>query len=130
MKQRKEYYQMLEDVQNVRVSVTDWHKWFINMFINAIANSDSIISAAFFKAKFWNKIKDISLSERQIKALKKLLDAGIANFEGGLCTKKYAAMTKVSAMTAFRELKDMMNKGILKQIGQGRSVRYELKNIK
>ncbi|MDR1695449.1 MAG: Fic family protein [Endomicrobium sp.] len=126
LKERKEYYRVLEEVQNSKIDITVWYEWFINMFINAIKSSDDIISSAFFKASFWNKIKEIPLNERQIKVIKKLLDAGLGNFSGGLSTGKYAAMTKVSTQTAFRELKDMSDKGIVKQYGHGRSVRYEL----
>jgi Fic family protein len=126
LKERKEYYRILEEVQSLKADITCWYEWFINMFINAIKNSDSIISCALFKAAFWNKIKGIALTERQIKVIKKVLDVGKGNFVGGLSTKKYASMTNVSSQTAFRELKDMLDKGVLKQYGHGRSVRYEL----
>ena len=126
LKERKGYYHILEDVQNLKTDITFWYEWFINMFINAIKNSDNIISSAFFKAAFWNKIKEIPLNERQIKVIKKLLDIEAGNFAGGLSRKKYASMTNVSPQTAFRELKDMSDKGIIKQYGHGRSVRYEL----
>jgi len=126
LKERKGYYGILEDVQNLKADITAWYEWFINMFINAIKNSDNIISSAFFKAAFWNKIKGISLNDRQIKVVKKLLDIGVGNFAGGLSRKKYVSMTNVSSQTAFRELKDMLDKNIIKQYGHGRSVRYEL----
>ena len=94
------------------------------MYIRAIENSRSLLANAFSKAAFWNRTRDIPLNDRQKKVLGKILDAGF--FEGGLTTRKYVSMTKVSSATAFREIADMHAKGLLKQSGAGRSVRYEL----
>jgi Fic family protein len=60
--------------------------------------------------------------------INRLLDAGAGNFEGGLTNKKYRALTKTDSVTASRHLKDMLNKGIIREIEgfSGRSTRYEL----
>jgi len=126
MKERSEYYQILESVQKSQKNLTDWYEWFIKMFINALENSKDIIAQAFFKSTFWNKIKDIALNDRQRKVIQKLLDAGINNFEGGLTTRKYVSMTKTSPATAFREIEYMQEKEIIKSSGKGRSVSYSL----
>lgn len=55
-----------------------------------------------------------------------LLEEGLCGFEGGLTTKKYASMTNTSKGTAFRELDQLYEWGVLKRIGKGRGVRYEL----
>ena len=56
-----------------------------------------------------------------------MLDTGPGGFEGGLTTRKYVAMAKVSRATAFREISDLVAKQILKQNpGKGRSVSYRL----
>jgi len=126
MRERRDYYAILERVQRLEAEVTEWYRWFLQMFINALGNAGSILAAAFFKAAFWNRIKDIELSERQQKVIRKVLDAGPGGFEGGLTTRKYAGLTDVSKATASRELADMLDKGVLRQTGQGRSVRYDL----
>ncbi|GHV73532.1 hypothetical protein AGMMS49940_08340 [Spirochaetia bacterium] len=126
MKERAAYYQILEDVQNQRADLIEWYKWFLSMFINAVKNSQHLIADAFYKAAFWNRIKTIALNERQRKVIRKMLDSGIRGFEGGMTTRKYVGMTKTSAATAYRELDDMNRKGVLRQFGAGRSVRYEL----
>jgi Fic family protein len=124
MKERSSYYQILESVQKSQKDLTDWYEWFIKMFINALSNSKEIIAQAFFKASFWNKIKDIELNNRQRKVIQKLLDAGIDNFQGALTTKKYVSMTKTSSATAFREIEYMREKGIIKSTRKGRNVNY------
>jgi Fic family protein len=48
-------------------------------------------------------------------------------FDGKLKSSKWAKMTKCSADTALRDIKDLMDKGILRQEQQGgRSTNYEL----
>ena len=67
------------------------------------------------------------MNERQRKVINRLLDAGYGGFEGGLTTRKYVSMAKVSRATAFREISDMVEKQVLKQNpGKGRSVSYDL----
>jgi Fic family protein len=126
MKERSDYYQILEDVQSGQIGLTGWFEWFIAMFINALENSQKMLANAFYKAAFWGKAKDISINERQEKALKKMLDAGLGGFAGGLTTRKYVSMAKVSTATAFREIDDLYTKGLLTRSGSGRSVKYEL----
>ncbi len=55
--------------------------------------------------------------------LNKLLDG----FDGKLKSSKWAKITKTSSDTALRDIKDLIEKGILKQSDDGgRSVSYEL----
>ncbi len=59
--------------------------------------------------------------------VKKLLEYYPDGFTGGLTNKKYVAMTKTSPETAKRDLKDMLNKGIiLSNKAGGRSSSYRL----
>jgi Fic family protein len=126
MKDRRNYYNILEAVQSQNAAVLDWYIWFIRMFIGALKNSRSILETAFFKAAFWNKIKGLPLNTRQSKVLQRLLDAEPEGFTGGLTTRKYVSLTKTSSATAFREIEYLRQNGILKSYGQGRSVHYKL----
>ena len=80
------------------------------------------------KAKFWNKVNQEELNARQTKVLNKLLEYPKDKFEGGLSTKKYMSMTKVSKPTAFRDMQELVKFGYIQQIEgtAGRSVKYEL----
>jgi Fic family protein len=126
MKERSEYYQILEDVQSGQTGLTGWFEWFIEMFSKALENSEELLANAFYKAAFWSRAKDISVNDRQKKVLQKMLVAGIGGFEGGLTTRKYVSMAKVSTATAFREIDDLCTKGLLTRHGSGRSVSYSL----
>jgi Fic family protein len=127
MKERSDYYQILEDVQSGQTGLTDWFEWFIEMFGNALENSQNLLANAFYKAAFWDSAKDISINDRQKKVLQKMLASGIGGFEGGLTTRKYVSIAKVSAATAFREIDYLYAKGLLTRSGSGRSVKYEIR---
>ncbi|MBI4232480.1 Fic family protein [Candidatus Peregrinibacteria bacterium] len=127
MRMKGEYYKIMEDVQRCRVNVTQWFLWFIKCVTASIKHSHDIMGNAFIRHEFWNQHAQIELNERQKKVLSRLLDAGPGNFAGGLTTRKYVSIAKVSRATAFREIADMLNKKVLCQLpGKGRSVHYDL----
>ncbi len=67
------------------------------------------------------------MNERQRKVVKRLLEAGKDGFLGGLTTRKYVSMAKVSRATAFREILHLLDKRVLRQnSAKGRSVSYDL----
>jgi len=74
------------------------------------------------KAAFWKLHERTPINERQRMMLNKLFDG----FEGKLQTSKWAKITKTSTDTALRDIKDLIEKGILQQTNEGgRSVNYE-----
>jgi len=128
MEERDGYYDILEkSSKSPNTDVTKWLAWFLGCYQRAVQRSDKIIGNVLAKADFWQKHAQAELSERQKKVLNHMLDAGHGNFIGGLTTRKYAGITKVSRATAFREISDMLEKNILRQLsGKGRSVHYDL----
>lgn len=127
MRIRNKYYKILEDVQRCRVDATEWYLWFIKCVTVAIKYSQGSIANIFMRAEFWNRHAQTQLNERQKKVLNRILEAGPGKFTGGLTTRKYVSMAKVSRATAFREIADMLDKKVLRQLpGKGRSVRYDL----
>jgi Fic family protein len=79
------------------------------------------------KAEFWKQHEQTPINERQRLMLNKLLDG----FEGKLQTSKWAEITKTSTDTALRDIKDLIEKGILKQTDEGgRNANYELVDFK
>ncbi len=75
------------------------------------------------KAEFWKLHEKTAINERQRKILNMLFE----NFDGKLQTSKWAKITKTSTDTALRDIKDLVEKGILQQSNEGgRSVNYEL----
>ena len=65
----------------------------------------------------------ILLNERQVKILNRLLDG----FEGKLTSSKWATMNHCSQDTANRDIRDLIDRGILvRGPAGGRSTSYEL----
>jgi len=127
MEERNAYYDILETCQKGTTDITQWLIWFLGCFSRAVQRSGTILSGVITKAVFWRAHAQAPLNERQRKVVNKLLDAGPGRFEGGLTTRKYAAMAGVSKITAFRELSRLLELGLIRQNpGKGRSVSYDL----
>jgi len=122
-RERKDYYDWLERTQKGTLDVTDWLEWFLGCLLRAVQGAESMLSAVLAKAGFWNRWAGVSMNERQIKLLNKLLDG----FDGKLTSSKWAAIAKCSQDTALRDISDLLAKGVLvKSAASGRSTSYEL----
>jgi len=127
MKERTSYYNILEQSQKGTVDITKWLLWFLDCYSRAIKDSELAISKTLQKAAFWNKHVQTTLNRNQKKVINRLLDEGPYGFIGGLSTRKYVAMTRVSRATAYRDINNLLQKNILKQrSAKGRSVSYDL----
>lgn len=121
--ERKAYYDILEATQKAELDVTRWLIWFLDCLERAIESAEGILGSVLAKSRFWERLKDVPINERQRAVLNRLLDG----FEGKLNTSKWAKLTKVSADTALRDITDLVDKGILrKDLGGGRSTSYSL----
>ena len=128
MTERNEYYAVLERCQKGTGDITAWLVWFLGCHIRAVEGAGELIANVLNKAAFWQRHAPRELNERQRKVVNRLLDAGKGGFEGGMTTRKYVAMTRASRVTAYREISDLLEKGILQQnSAKGRSVSYDLK---
>lgn len=125
--ERKRYYEVLQKVQHSSGDITEWLDWFLNCLKNAMLATENTTQRIVLKAEFWKLNEDTAINERQRLMLNKLFDG----FEGKLQTSKWAKITKTSTDTALRDIKDLIEKGILKQTEEGgRSANYELTNFK
>ena len=127
MKERKQYYETLERCQQGDVDITSWLAWFLASYTRSLKNSASLLAFILDKASFWQYFNQVALSDRQRKVVNALLDVGKGNFQGGLTTRKYSSIAKISRATAFREITDLLEKKVIVQnTGKGRSVSYDL----
>ncbi len=123
LSERNEYYRMLEQSQKSDCDITAWQDWFLSCLRRALQNADSTVDTVLQKSRFWQRFAAESLNDRQIRVLNKLLDG----FEGKLTTTKWAKLTKCSQDTALRDIKDLIERGALRQEqGGGRSTSYAL----
>ena len=121
--ERKVYYEVLQKVQHSNGDISKWLDWFLNCLYRALQSTEETMRKALYKSEFWDKHEDAVINSRQRLMLNKLLDG----FDGKLKSSKWAKITKCSADTALRDIKDLIEKGILKQEESGgRSTNYEL----
>ena len=130
---RDEYYKMLAESSRINPSVdlTNWVKWFSETTKNAQVDAKNKIDFILKKSIFWDHHKDTSLNKRQKKITSKFFDFGEKDLiESGISPDKYQSITNCSSATATRDLKDLVQKGILtpSQSG-GRSLRYHINLI-
>jgi Fic family protein len=122
-RERKAYYEILESTQKGDLNVTPWLEWFIACLGRAIDSSEETLAAVLRKARVWRYANRFALNERRRNIINRLLDG----FEGKLTSSKYAKLAKCSQDTALRDIREMMDYGILRQSAQGgRSTSYEL----
>lgn len=93
------------------------------MFETGIIDHPTNIESHFAESQILGLARTYPLNERQRLVLNKVLDG----LNSKLKTSKWASIAKSSPDTALRDIKDLMEKGILRQeAGGGRSTHYEL----
>lgn len=121
--EKKKYYEILQKVQHSTGDITEWLEWFLNCLYRSLENTEETLKRVLIKSDFWDKHKETILNSRQRLIINKLFDG----FDGKLKSSKWAKIAKCSADTALRDIKDLIEKGILKQEESGgRSTNYEL----
>ncbi len=124
LKDKNHYYKVLERTQRSESGdITEWLQWYINAFIGAIEDSDTLLSAVLRKAKFWNIHASKAISERQRKVLNCYLDG----YEVKLTAKNWAKVAEISKDTALRDIDSLVKLGILIPTpGRVRDIPYSL----
>jgi Fic family protein len=118
-----EYYDMLEKTQKSGTEITEWQMWLLGCLGRAIDGAETLLGSVLRKARFWESVGSSRVNERQRLVLNKLLDG----FEGKLTTTKWAKLTKSSQDTAYRDILELVDRGILARSAEGgRSTSYEL----
>jgi len=128
-RERKAYYDILEQTQKRSMDVTEWLAWFLATLQRAVEQAQHTLDAVLTKTRFWQRRAApgaTPLNERQVKLVNRLLDG----FEGKLTSGKWAAIAKCSPDTALRDISDLLARGVLrKSDAGGRSTSYELNDL-
>jgi Fic family protein len=122
-RERGEYYDILERTQKGGLDITPWLDWFLSCLGRAVDGADETLAAVFLKARVWQHANRFQLHERQRGVINRLLDG----LEGKLTSGKYAKLAKCSPDTALRDIRQLLEFGILRQSAVGgRSTSYEI----
>lgn len=123
-RRRKDYYAALER-DNKDLEVTGWMTYFANTILEAQINTIKRVDFYVAKARFYQSCSD-KLNERQAKVIARMFREGIDGFKGGLSAENYISIGRTSRATATRDLRDLVEKGVLTKTGELRHTRYFL----
>lgn len=126
---RSGYYGQLQTATGqALMDVTPWVKWFVGCVEKACNATVGQMHTALAKTRYWARVNAAhpGLSASQRKVLSKLFDAEPEGFVGGMSTEKYGHVTRMSRATAYRELTQLTEWGLLQKTGLGRGTRYLL----
>lgn len=123
--EKKNYYAILERSQKGTTDLTPWLTWFLACLDRALARAEILTDRVLRKAITWDWINHVTtLSGRQKLVVNSLLDGP----DEDISTSRYAKLAACSLDTALRDIKTLVDAGIL-QPGEsgGRSTKYRLR---
>jgi len=126
--EKKQYYGALQQAQQGTLDVTDWLIWFLTCLDNAIVGAQSLLGRILQKSTTWERVNGaLQVNDRQKLVLNALLDSD--NPE--LSTSRFAKLARCSLDTALRDIKHLVDAGVLEPgPGGGRSTTYRLRPAK
>jgi len=121
--EKSDYYQILEQTSRGNSDITQWIRWYLGCMGRALEAADSDMSGVLNKSVFWQNHSGVVLNERQNQMLNKWLDG----YEAKLTIKNWAKYAEVSPDTAARDIKDLIDKQILRPTpGRVRDIAYQI----
>ncbi len=126
-KNKKAYYQALAST-NHSLDINPWLAYFTDTIIAAQKRTQAFIELLIRKGKLLQEYQQ-QLNDRQVKVLKKLFEAGLDGFEGGLSAKNYMTINDCAPSTATRDLQHLVELKILNKRGELKATRYYLQGL-
>ena len=122
------YAQLQAATGQANMDVTPWVQWFTARVEAACHAALAQMQSALAKNRYWAQVNAAhpGLVPTQRKVLARLFDAQPDGFTGGMSTEKYVNLTGASRATAYRELTQLADLGLVLKTGQGRATRYQL----
>ena len=117
------YYGSLESTQKGNLEITPRLLWFIECFSKTLDRAEQVCGLVLRKADFWHRHALVTLNERQRKVLNRFLD----RFEGKLTARKWSILAKCSMATAQRDIKQLVEWGLLiRNEGGSKNTNYRI----
>ena len=126
MRQRGDYYRILEDTQSGTMDITAWMIWFFNCLTNAMNHGERVADAAVSRARLQVLAATDGLNDRQVKFIGLLIDGWVGN----ITAARYQRLNRCSRQTAVRDIDRLMELGILvRNPPGGRSTSYRVDQL-
>ncbi len=122
------YAQLQAATGQANLDITPWLQWFTGRIQGAFNAATDHMQTALARNRYWVHVNGLhpELTASQRKTLARLLEAQPGGFTGGMSTEKYVNLTGASRATAYRELTQLTQIGLVEKTGQGRGTRYAL----
>jgi Fic family protein len=122
--EKKHYYQALEKTQKGTLDITDWLSWFLDCLGRTLQGAEASLARIIRKAATWEWVNQTStINDRQRLVINALMDGA----EADLSTSRYAKLSRCSLDTALRDIKLLLDAGVLAPgPSGGRSTNYKL----
>ena len=124
--EKKHYYQALEKTQKGTLDFTGWLSWFLGCLGRALQGAETSLARIIQKSATWEWINHtLTINDRQRLVINALLDGA----DRELSTSRYAKLASCSLDTALRDIKLLLDAGVLAPGPRGgRSTKYELQS--
>lgn len=124
--EKKQYYQALEKAQKGTLDVTGWLAWFLGCLDRALQGAETVLARIIRKSAIWEWVSHtLTINDRQRLVINALLDGS----DPALSTSRYAKLARCSLDTALRDIKLLVDAGVLAAgQGGGRSTKYHLQS--
>ncbi len=123
-KTRKDYYSQLESNQK-GIAIDSWLSYFAHTMLDAVGNSQRLVRFIVEKSRLYDRVRG-QINERQEKVLLRLFAEGMDGFKGGLNADKYMKITGTIRQNAARDLRKLVDCGVLTKTGKLKGTRYWL----
>ena len=122
-REQKSYYTHLESSQRGGLDITNWLVWFVDRVGAAVLGVEELLDGVLVAARVWRLLQPRPVNDRQRRVVTRLLDG----FEGHLTSGKYAKLAKCSTDTALRDIRQLVEWGVLaRNDAGGRSTSYRV----
>lgn len=115
-RERDDYYAALEHAQKGTLDVTGWLEWYLGCLLRAALSAHEELKRVLTLANVSRQAPGGKLNERQMQMLNKMM----SGFEGKLTSGKWAKITGCSTDTALRDIKELVELGVLVNAGDSR----------
>ncbi len=122
--EKKHYYLALEESQRGTLDISHWLVWFLGCLDRALQGAEASLARIVQKSATWEWINHtLAINDRQRLVINALLDGA----DREMSTSRYAKLAQCSLDTALRDIKLLLDAGVLKT-GEsgGRSTKYHL----
>jgi len=121
-KDRRRYYEAIRSVKENDMDLTRWLEYFVEGLKTQMLEVKAKGELAIKKEVVLEKAEKLDLNERQLKAVRYVVERGkisISAFK--------SLVPEVSEKTLYRDLQDLVGRGLLKEVGEKKGRIYVLK---